>query len=307
MKVRPYCMTWSERRSIVFGPTALVALESFLRTRQHMPFRHYQAFKVLTSTPALGKHLDRFLAEHQPELLPAQPYLIQRDSIYQAVFHHSMAELQEQHPGYHVHVCDPLHPLRQASGETLLAWARMIWCNRKTDTVGMWEILPVVQRQQQQVHDGRIRRRRRQRAVEQWRLAMVHAIRLAMVLDSFPAQYPATGQHVLRDLVEQDNICFPDENRIRRFFAIHEPNIGQRATEELFQSLGTDLDNHPRNHPRVLHIACKMARLYGYHPEKLRYNELAALYRAGIPGLKQEQADHQLHIDDQWTEKFRTQ
>lgn len=298
MKVRPYQIDYPDGSFNAFGATPQIALESAIRAGVLHDYN--RPFTLSFDPPNIARTINQFM-QQQPEARLLLPYLMDRKGERKAVFATSWEHAQKILPGRDCHPCDPLMPLRDTGAWDLFHYCLHVWCNRKKDRVGMWQVLPSVR---ETIRIERVGRRLKARCnFEQQRLVLAHCLRLAITVDLYPSQFSQVSKLTVAEVTNNENISYETEASLEHFRNIHAPNIGQRATEEFIDSIGTDLDNKPRNHKRILHLACKMARFYGYNPNTMTYNELSALYRGGVPELKNEQQDRLLGIDDQWTKK----
>ena len=296
MKVRPYQIKHADGCFNAFGKNATIAVESAIRAGV------LQDYVRLDSQPFnpinIANMIDDFVETKQPEARLLLPYIMDRRGEKKAIFAISWMTAQTILPGRDCHPCDPLMPLRDTGAWDLFYYCLQVWCNRQTDRVGMWQVLPDVK---QTINRNRVGKSLRARCnYEQQRLVMAHCLRLAITVDIYPSQFDQVGKLTVPEIVNGENVSYETEEALNRFREIHAPNIGERVTEDFIESIGTNLDFKPRSVPRIKHLACKMARFYGYNPHNMSYNELAALYRGGVPELKKEQQDRLLGIDDQW-------
>lgn len=70
------------------------------------------------------------------------------------------------------------------------------------------------------------------------------------------------------------------------FIRIHEPAIGPEKAQRMFREFGhLDLDDTPRNSNAWIDNARKIAKMYGYEPDRMTPTQMANLWKGGLNAM----------------------
>ena len=113
------------------------------------------------------------------------------------------------------------------------------------------------------------------------RWQIVYALRLSMLIEPFgKGKYFKTSRRGEGKEVQTE---------MNRKIRMHGENIGRKTIQDMYRDFGDEMSLYDRTQTMTIEKFCNE---YGYDPHKLRWTEIAALWKGGPEGLKRQRVDN---------------